>query len=438
MSLHGSDVVFGEPVQVADGRSAVRKPTKRSKDKEPEPHDGPSALLALRQHIANCDGRKQAPQWWQKVSPLMTACVDVLDAVLSSRPVPRAANVPPDSDDEEDLFTSPSRQLSEALADLKSQNAQVIDALGKMAPAMRLPRVSAAPPAPGPHFRQPAFCVTVALADVPADAPVRRLSLGDVKAAIDSALRKSAVPALHATSTHSVRRDRSRIFVHATSAEHRTALVKFPDEWLVALGPGVKLARRRISLQVDLVNTKFTLHAATALDALYLTNPTVIASRDHLEDVRWIHGTKAPKSGRSSLVLIVSDADTARAIIHEGLCVLGEYCPAYVQPPVVRQCFRCQGFGHETSQCTKQSPSRPLACGRCASSEHATSGCICPSQPPCIVMRTCTHIKVRCANCHGDHKAFDAFCPLKAEVLAKALASPSYIALTQELQRVPL
>lgn len=364
----------------------------------------------------------------------MVACLDVLDAVLAGQPTPLPQNNPPDSDDEDIAIGSSSRQISTALAGLKAQQAQVIEVLGGL--AARQPR--ALPPAPGPQIRQPAYCITVSLADVPADAPLRKLSLGDVKAAVDSALRKSIVPALHGTSVHSVRRDRAKLFVHATSAEHKSALVKFADEWLIALGGEVKLAKRRIALQVDLVSTKYNPHSPAALDALHLTNPTTLISRDHLDSVRWIHDTKASKAARSSLVLIVSDVDTARNIIREGLCILGEFCPANALAPTVRQCFRCQGFGHETSQCAKQSPPRPLACGRCASLQHATSGCVCPSQPSCVALRSCPHIKPRCINCGGNHKAFDAFCPRKAEALAQAQSSPSYIALTHELLHKPL
>ncbi|KZV77936.1 hypothetical protein EXIGLDRAFT_784546 [Exidia glandulosa HHB12029] len=385
----------------------------------------PPALTTLRSLVVTTNQKKRLPGWWRTLWPQLIECINELEdeigdlrARISEGPQAAAAGQIP---------------LSTTLADLKEQNAQVIDALAQLAPTARHPRDSIVLPAPGPQFRQPAFCIVLSLAAVPAGAPLLTLTPADIKASIDSALRTSTVPALSGTSTHSVRRERQKLFVHATSAEHKAALVRFSDEWLIALGPGIKLAVRRVSLQLDLVSTKFDPNSPAALDALHLSNPTTILSRSHLQDVRWLHETKAGKSGRSSLVIIVSDFDTGRGILRDGLCILGEYCPANILPPVVHQCYRCQGFGHQSSQCLKQQQPRPLACGRCASPDHATSGCKCPARPTCIAMRRCTHVILRCANCKGAHKAFDANCPVKAAALKQATQSTSYLALWQEL-----
>lgn len=299
---------------------AIDAPAKKrgsSKDDIPEPHDAPSALTTLRMLLATCDKRSQAPQWWLKISPRMSACVDLLEVALAGQPTRRFPGRDPDSDDED-------HPLASALADLKAQQAQVIDALANLAPSTRKPRDSNAPPAPGPRIRQPAFCITVSLASVPVNDPLHRLTAADVKAAIDAALRQSKIPVLFGLSTHSVRRDRGKLFVHATSADHKAALIQYPDEWLRALGPGTKLAVRKIALQVDLVSTHFNPNNPAALDALHLSNPTVITHREHLHAVRWMHETRAGKSGRSSLVLTVTDLDTAKKVVHEeapGLCL---------------------------------------------------------------------------------------------------------------------
>ncbi|EJD47326.1 hypothetical protein AURDEDRAFT_163537 [Auricularia subglabra TFB-10046 SS5] len=274
-----------------------------------------SALKQLRLLVSECDGRSRAPQWWKDVSAKMWVHLEELEfQIVEQSPSGHA-----------DGGTA---GLSTALADLKAQNAQVITAIAQLAPPARPQPDSIVPPASGPQFRQPAYCITVSLTAVPGDAPLLSLPPADIKAALDAALRVSSIPALRGTATHSVRRNRDRLFVHATSDGHKTLLLRFSEEWLPALGRGAKLATRRVSIQVDLVSTRFEAGSPVALDALQLANPTTVTSRDQLKSVRWLHESRAGRSGRSSLALIVKDFDTARRIIYDGLCVLGEYCPA--------------------------------------------------------------------------------------------------------------
>ncbi|KZV78863.1 hypothetical protein EXIGLDRAFT_822376 [Exidia glandulosa HHB12029] len=378
------------------------------------------ALKGLRDLVTKCDEMKRVPKWWTQVSPDMWVHLDELEQQLLSLAAHQATAGAPAG-------------LSSALADLKAQNAQVIDAIAQLAPATRVPRDSIVPSASGPQFRTPSFSLAVSLAAVPRDAPLLSLPPADIKAAIGTALRSSKVPALNSLVIHSVRLNRGKLFVHVTSDDHMALLSRFAEEWLPALGRGVKLASRKVVLQVDLVSTRFDPGSASALDALHLSNPTTIVSRDQLESVHWLHQSKAGKASRSSLALTVKDFDTARKIVYDGLCVLGEYCPANLLPPTVHQCYRCQGFGHESTQCLKQHPPRPLSCGRCASHDHSTGSCACPARPACMDKRKCTHITFCCANCRGPHKAFDSCCPVKTAAIERAISTSSYTALWKEL-----
>ena len=57
----------------------------------------------------------------------------------------------------------------------------------------------------------------------------------------------------------------------------------------------------------------------------------------------------------------------------------------------IKQCFRCQAYGHKAETCT-----RTTTCGRCAQ-EHET--------------RKCTAELNKCTNCSGEHPAWHYECP---------------------------
>lgn len=61
------------------------------------------------------------------------------------------------------------------------------------------------------------------------------------------------------------------------------------------------------------------------------------------------------------------------------------------KPPPVKQCYRCEGYGHHSFTCTL-----PYRCGKCAK-EHST--------------KDCTSDFVQCCNCGGDHTATWRGCP---------------------------
>ncbi|KZV99811.1 hypothetical protein EXIGLDRAFT_762274 [Exidia glandulosa HHB12029] len=232
------------------------------------------ALKGLRNLVTKCDEMKRVPKWWTQVLPDMWA----------------TAGAP--------------AGLSSALADLKAQNAQVMDAITQLAPATSAPPRS----------------LSLSLSR---DAPLLSLPPADIKATIGTALQSSKVPALNSLAIHLVRLNHGKMFMHVTSDDHMALLSCFAEEWLSALDRGAKLASRKVVLQVDLVSTRFDPGSASALDALHLSNPTTIVSRDQLESVHWLHQSKAGKASHSSLALTVKDFDTARKIVvYDGLCVL--------------------------------------------------------------------------------------------------------------------
>ncbi|KAF0713949.1 Uncharacterized protein FWK35_00033701 [Aphis craccivora] len=66
------------------------------------------------------------------------------------------------------------------------------------------------------------------------------------------------------------------------------------------------------------------------------------------------------------------------------------------------QCFKCQGFGHTSAKCTKESPT----CRNCAGAHDS---------------RTCKEEVVMCANCKGPHKASSAACRARSQATKNLL-----------------
>jgi hypothetical protein len=71
----------------------------------------------------------------------------------------------------------------------------------------------------------------------------------------------------------------------------------------------------------------------------------------------------------------------------------------------VKQCFKCQRYGHIGTQCKAAT-----ACGHCAQ-EHDTRDC--PSRAGQAVTR-------KCAACRGEHEAWSRQCPTRKDEIAKA------------------
>lgn len=406
------------------------------------------------------------PIWWKNMSVIIRACLDALDAdATRSNPPSSAADLdesggslPRDGGSALAAEGSPLDCGSTGLAKIMERlHAQHLEVMGKLASLSNSPTSSAscshnAPPAPrssAPPARPDrqtiappqaqSLSLAIAISDLDANSPLRKQSAPELKRNIESQLAASNVPHLSKTLIHSVRRDRTRLHVHAIDAAQKNALLKHPGEWLLKLDPKASIVVRKIALQADLVTTKFDPTSANAITALAASNPTVITDQSVVISVRWLHDSKRGKTpDYSSLIVTVTSADTARDLIHHGICILGENSPVYVQPPTAQQCYRCQGFGHPSSLCRTQVSPRPLACARCASHDHFTSQCECPATVKCTDMRSCTHVKVCCVNCGGPHKAFAAVCPVKADELNKALSSHSYVSLVNELTAAPL
>ena len=114
----------------------------------------------------------------------------------------------------------------------------------------------------------------------------------------------------------------------------------------------------------------------------------------NINRIRWIHDEKGHearlKDGRKRGTVIVSLPTQAMQleVTRKGLVIGAEFFEArlYSHSLEMKQCYRCQGWGHTQTACGKQE-----RCGECAGS-HPTKDCL--------------KERVSCVNCGKAHKAW--------------------------------
>jgi hypothetical protein len=102
---------------------------------------------------------------------------------------------------------------------------------------------------------------------------------------------------------------------------------------------------------------------------------------------------RSPNTSTQSIVIFTRCPKEANDAIVDGIRIEGRYYAAkrYNLQHQIKQCFKCQGYGHKADRCT-----RKTVCGRCAQ-EHET--------------RTCTQEVNKCTHCSGTHPAWHHECP---------------------------
>jgi len=100
-----------------------------------------------------------------------------------------------------------------------------------------------------------------------------------------------------------------------------------------------------------------------------------------------------PDAPTQSIVIFTRCPKTANDAIIDGVRIEGRYYAArrYNSQNQIRQCFRCQGYGHKAESCT-----RKITCGWCAQ-EHET--------------KSCTGKASKCTHCNEEHPAWHHECP---------------------------
>jgi hypothetical protein len=131
--------------------------------------------------------------------------------------------------------------------------------------------------------------------------------------------------------------------------------------------------------------------------------------RAEIKYVGWLTRNAHSKSA-SSVIIEFTQPEDANKIIDEGLVWQGELFQSerYERQCRLKQCFKCQKYGHIGTQCKAAT-----ACGYCAQ-EHNSRDC------PSKADRTATR---KCAACSGAHEAWNQNCQIRKEELARTKAA---------------
>ncbi|KAG9243036.1 hypothetical protein BJ878DRAFT_399789, partial [Calycina marina] len=108
------------------------------------------------------------------------------------------------------------------------------------------------------------------------------------------------------------------------------------------------------------------------------------------------------------IIIEFTNHHTANAFIENGMVYQDQLheCEQYSPESEVRQCLKCQEYGHSGTRCDK-----PQKCGWC-SLPHTTQDCTTKYKRGSNGKEQKTR-----ANCKGNHEAWHKLCPkMKAEI----------------------
>ena len=174
-------------------------------------------------------------------------------------------------------------------------------------------------------------------------------------------------------------------------------------DWETAIAPGVTFATQEYGVVLHGVPIRFfdarTTPQQEMREFIQKTNNNIDVQRVS----PLMKKPRNPSAPTQSIVIFTSSPEKANAILtdvvrlekmnEETHIVEGmDYVPErYNTQHQIKQCFKCQAYGHKAETCT-----RTTTCGRCAE-EHET--------------RACTAEASKCTHCNGDHPAWHYDCP---------------------------
>lgn len=180
--------------------------------------------------------------------------------------------------------------------------------------------------------------------------------------------------------------------IKTTNVEEAEALKQFADDWSGRIGVGASIRVPTYGIIAHGIRrtSMDTTKLEEVKDELLQDNKPFIPLAD-IKYIGWLSRSAATKSA-SSIIVEFTRPEDANKIIDEGLIWQGEVfqCERYDRQCRLKQCYKCQRYGHIGTQCTAQT-----ACGYCAEA-HSSKDC------PTKVDKESPR---KCATCKGPHEA---------------------------------
>lgn len=221
------------------------------------------------------------------------------------------------------------------------------------------------------------------------------------------------------------------IAIHTANTADAKLLKENPSAWLPSLGSRARVLKPTYGVLVHGVRTdKENIDPnkqAEAIEKIQTENATLHPGVK-VTYAGWLTKNGAKKTA-SSLVVEFTTKEQANRVIREGL-VLGACqhdCELYDRGCKLKQCYKCQRYGHIGTQCTASE-----TCGQCAE-PHNTRQCRKREEDPSFTPK--------CALCKGQHAAWSNICQIRQAQLAKVelarRSRPTYYYSSETPERLP-
>ena len=195
----------------------------------------------------------------------------------------------------------------------------------------------------------------------------------------------------------------------ATSSEVE-ALKQFAEDWVHRIGHRavVRIPTYGVIAHSIRTSTMDTTKFEETRDQILQDNRPFIPQAE-IKYIGWLTRNARTKTA-SSIIIEFTKPEDANKIIDEGLIWQGEVlqCERYERQCRLKQCYKCQHYGHIGTQCKAIT-----VCGYCAQ-EHETRNC---------TVKLDRNLPRKCAVCKGEHEAWSQQCPARKEEKAKAKAA---------------
>jgi hypothetical protein len=198
--------------------------------------------------------------------------------------------------------------------------------------------------------------------------------------------------------------------VSTATAEEAMALKKTAGEWEKGVAEEAEVQIPTYGVTVHGIYSKSIdlSKFEEAKQKLALANIRLVPNmKDKIKKISWISRAHEVKM-KSSIIIEFTDPHTANSIIEGGLVYQDQFHECEIHSPEsrVKQCFKCQEYGHIGTRCYK-----PDKCGWCSLS-HPTQDCLTTNERD----REGKDQR-KCANCNATHEAWSSHCPKrKAEI----------------------
>lgn len=228
---------------------------------------------------------------------------------------------------------------------------------------------------------------------------------------VDRAIEQSNnqhIKRIHVTSANQLKS--GDLSIKTSNKNEADALKQFANDWINRIGRGTNIQLPTYGVLAHGIRTStLDMEKFDEIKAELLHDNRPFIPNADIKYIGWLSRAARTKTASTIIVEFTSPED-ANKIIDEGLIWQGEVfqCERYDRQCRLKQCYKCQRYGHIGTQCKANT-----ACGYCAEAHDSKD---CPTKVDKTVAR-------KCATCKGAHEAWNNRCPVRKVELAKVKAA---------------